>query len=128
MKDVTEKFLDIQARLKTKKELENRYLELLNKASSVTEIMEVEKQIGQLRQEIESKEGRLNYLKSKISLSTLTLTFYKSVPNEVEFGNKFKTGFKNGWDNLIWFFVFITNIWPFVLMAIGLMFGIICYT
>ena len=33
VKDVTEEFLDIQARLKTKKELEIRYLALLNKAN-----------------------------------------------------------------------------------------------
>ncbi len=124
VKDVTEEFLDIQARIKTKKELENRYLELLKKANSVTEILEVEKQIGQLRSEIESIEGRLNYLKSKISLSTLTITFYQSIPNETEFGNKFKNGFKSGWNNLIWFFVFLTNIWPFILIGILLIFGI----
>jgi hypothetical protein len=124
VKDVTEEFLDIQARLKTKKELENRYLELLKKANSVTELLEVEKQIGQLRSEIESIEGRLNYLKSKVSLSTITITFYQLIPKETEFGNKFKNGFKSGWDNLIWFFVFLTNIWPFILIGIGLIFGI----
>ena len=124
VKDVTEEFIDIQARLKTKKKLENRYLELLKKANTVTEIIEVEKQIGQLRSEIESIEGRLKYLTSKVSLSTLTITFYQTVPNETEFGNKFKNGFKNGWNNLIWFFVFLTNIWPFILIGIGLRFGI----
>lgn len=124
VKDVTEEFLDIQARLKTKKELEKRYLEILEKANSVTEMLEVEKQIGKLRSEIESTEGRLNYLKSKVSLSTLSMTFYQTVPNETEFGNKFKNGFKDGWNNLIWFFVFLTNIWPFILIAIGLIIGI----
>ena len=124
VKDVTEEFLDIQARLKTKKELENRYLELLGKANSVIEILEVEKQIGQLRSEIESIEGRLKYLESKVSLSTLTMTFYQTVPNETKFGNKFKNGFKNGWDNLIWFFVYLTNIWPFILIVIGVILGI----
>ena len=123
VKDVTEEFLDIQARLKTKKELENRYLELLKKANSVTEILEVEQQIGQLRSEIESIEGRLKYLESKVSLSTLTITFYQIVPKETEFGHKLKNGFKNGWDNLIWFFVFLTNIWTFILIGIGLIFG-----
>jgi hypothetical protein len=124
VKDVTEEFLDIQARINTKKELENRYLELLKKANSVTEILEVEKQVGQLRTKIESIEGRLNYLKSKVSLSTLTMTFYQSIPNESEVGNKFKNGFKSGWNNLIWFFVFLTNIWPFILIGIGLTFVI----
>lgn len=124
VKDVTEEFFDIQARLKTKKELESRYLELLKKANSITEILEVEKQIGQLRSEIESVEGRLKYLESKVSLSTLTMTFYQKVPNETEFGLKFKNGFRNGWDNLIWFFVILTNIWPFILLGIGLVVGI----
>ncbi len=124
VKDVTEEFLDIQARLKTKKELENRYLELLKKANSVSEILEVEKQIGQLRSEIESIEGRLKYLESKVSLSTLTMTFYEKVPNETEFSSKFRKGFSNGWDNLIWFFVFLTNIWPFILIGIGLILGL----
>ena len=124
VKDVTEEFLDIQARLKTKKELENRYLELLKKANTVTEILEVERQRGELRSEIESIEGRLKYLESQVSLSTLTMTFYQTVPNQTEFGNKFKNGFKTGWDNLIWFFVFLINIWPFVLIGFGLLFGI----
>ena len=124
VKDVTEEFLDIQARVKTKKELENRYLEILKKANSVTEMLEVEKQIGILRAEIESVEGRLKYLESKVSLSTLTISFYQTVPYENEFGNEFKDGFKNGWENLILFFVFLTNIWPFILLGIGITFGI----
>lgn len=123
VKDVTEEFLDIEARVKTKKELENRYLELLEKANSVTEILEVEKQAGQLRAEIESIEGRLKYLESQVSLSTLSISFYKNVRNKTEFRKKFKDGFKNGWENLILFFVFLTNIWPFILIGIGLIFG-----
>lgn len=124
VKDVTEEFLDVEARLKTKKELEARYLELLKKANSVTEILEVEKQAGQLRSEIESIEGRLKYLENNVSLATLTMTFYQTVPHAAEYTNKFVDGFSNGWDNLIWFFVLLTNIWPFILIAIGLIFGI----
>ncbi|MET2986612.1 DUF4349 domain-containing protein [Aureibaculum conchae] len=122
VKDVTEEFLDVEARLKTKKELETRYLELLKKANTVNEVLEVEKEIGQLRTDIESIEGRLNYLKNQVSLSTLTLTFYETTTLGNEFGRKFKDGFKNGWDNLIWFFVFLTNIWPFIILFIAIIF------
>jgi len=127
VKDVTEEFLDIQARLKTKKELELRYIDLLKQAKNVTEILEIEKQIGQLRSEIESIEGRLKYLQDRVSFSTLTMTFHETIPNETEFGQKFKNGFRNGWDNLIWFFVVLTNIWPFILIGLGLIFGIRLY-
>lgn len=123
VKDVTEEYLDISARLKTKKELEKRYLQLLEKTESVSEILQIEKQIGELRADIESIEGRLKYLENKISLSTLTLTFYKNTPGKSDFSNKFRKGFRNGWDNLIWFFVFLTNIWPFILIALGLIIG-----
>jgi hypothetical protein len=127
VKDVTEEFLDIQARLKTKKELESRFLDLLKQAKTVTEILEIEKQIGELRSDIESIEGRLKYLEDQVSLSTLTMTFYQSNPDETEFGRKFKNGFRNGWENLIWFFVFLTNIWPFILIGLGLIMGIRFY-
>lgn len=37
--DVTEEFIDVEARLKAKKELESRYLELLKKANKISEIL-----------------------------------------------------------------------------------------
>lgn len=127
VKDVTEDFLDIQARLKNKKELENRYLDILKQARTAIEILEIEKQIGLLRSDIESTEGRLKYLQSQISFSTLTITFYESVPRHTEFGNKFKNGFGNGWNNLVLFFIGLINIWPFLLIALALIFGIRIY-
>jgi len=127
VKDVTEEFLDIQARLKTKKELEHRFIELLKEAKNVIEILEIEKQIGQLRSDIESIEGRLKYLQDRVSFSTLTMTFYESIPNETQFGQQFKNGFRNGWDNLIWFFVVLTNIWPFILIGLALLIGLRVY-
>ncbi|MFV0530320.1 MAG: DUF4349 domain-containing protein [Flavobacteriales bacterium] len=127
IKDVTEEFLDVQARLKTKKELENRYIDLLKQAKNVTEILEIETQIGQLRSEIESIEGRLKYLQNRVSFSTLTLTFYESIPNQIELGGKFKNSFIEGWDNLISFFVVLTSIWPFVIILLGVIIGIKIY-
>ena len=115
---MTEEFLDVDARLKTKKELEIRYLDILKKASTVKEILDVERELGQLRSDIESIEGRLKYLNNQVSLATLTITIYQQLSTETQFGKKLKKGFKNGFDNLIWFFVYLTNIWPFILIII----------
>ena len=120
IKDVTAEFLDIETRIKTKKELENRYLEILKKANTVSEILEVEKQIGELRSEIESIEGRLKFLNNQISFSTLSVKIYETTAEQSEFGKQFKNGFKNGWYNLILFFVFLVNIWPFILIVIAI--------
>lgn len=120
IKDVTEEFLDVRARLKAKKELENRYLELLKQAKTVSEMLEIEKQIGELRSEIESVEGRLKYLEDRVSFSVLTLTFYERIPGQTQFGQKFKDGLRNGWNNLLAFFVVLINLWPFILIGFGL--------
>ena len=90
----------------------------------MSEILEIEKYSGQLRTEIESIEGRLKYLQDRVSVSTLTMTFYESIPNETEFRKKIKNGFRTSWDNLIWFFIGLINIWPVIFGLIGLIFGI----
>ncbi len=127
VEDVTEQFLDIQARLKTKKELEQRYSEILKQAKNVTEILEIEKQIEQIRATRESFQGRLKYLQNNISLSTLTITFYETNPTISGFSHEFKESFKNGWENLIWFLIMIINIWPFILILLSLIFTIKFY-
>lgn len=114
--DVTEEFLDITARLSTKKALEQRYKEILKQAKSVTDILEVERQMNTLRADIESIEGRLKYLENQVGFSSLDIRIYKTFTKQTAFSNKFSQGFKNGWQNLIWFFVFLVNIWPFILL------------
>jgi hypothetical protein len=96
VKDVTEEFTDVEARLKTKKDLEQRYLEILKKATTVSEMLEIEKEMGTLRADIESIEGRLNVLKSEVTFSTLTITIYEMVSAPSFFGNRIGSGFING--------------------------------
>ena len=119
VKDVTEEFVDIEARLKTKKELEQRYLLLLKKASTVQDILEIEKEIGVLRADIESIEGRLNVMKSQVSFSTLILTMYETVAAPSLFGERWVKSLGEGWTNLLDFLVGITSLWPFLLGVAG---------
>jgi hypothetical protein len=73
-KDVTEEFVDLQARLSNKRKTELRLAEHLAKsASNLTEILQMEKEIERVREEIERVEGRLNYLRDQSELSTITL-------------------------------------------------------
>ncbi len=117
--DVTEEYIDIDARIKTKKELEDRYKELLKQATKVDEILNIEKEIGQLRTEIESVEGRMKYLKDRISFSTLTVTYYQKTTSAFRFTSKFGQALKTGWDGFLWFLIGLTHLWIFIL--IGLM-------
>lgn len=117
-KDVTEEYIDIEARIRTKKELEEKYLQLLKKADNVKDILEIERQIGTLREEIEAVEGRLNFLKDQIAYSTLTIRYYKDVPKGPGLGKELKDGLVNGWDLLLRVLVGLVNLWPFVLILV----------
>lgn len=120
--DVTEEFIDVEARLRTKKELEARYREILKQAKTVADIVSIEGQISQVRSEIESTEGRLTYLKNQVAYSTLTVSYYESIGKEFGFFGRIKESMGNGWDNLLSFFIFLINVWPFVLIFIALIF------
>lgn len=117
--DVTEEFIDTEARIKTKKELENRYKELLTKAKNVEDLLSIEKEMGTLRTEIESMEGRLRYLKDQVSLSSLTIEFYQITTSSFGFFSKLGRAFLTGWNWLQAFIIGLIHLWPFILLIGG---------
>lgn len=77
-KDVTEEFMDAEARLKTQRELETRLLQILaEKTANLTALVEVEQKLAAVRENIEKTEGRMRYLKDQASYSTLTLSIFE---------------------------------------------------
>ena len=120
--DVTEEYIDVEARIKTKKVLEARYLELLKKAGKVSEMLEIEKELSTIREEIEVQEGRLRYMKNRVALSTVYLEFYKTTEIEqgatVSYGTKIGNAFKSGINTLSSFFIGILYFWPFILIFV----------
>lgn len=123
--DVTEEFIDIEARIKTKKELENRYKELLKKATKVEELLAIEKELGTLRADIESIEGRLKYLSDRIFYSTLTVTFYEKTAMPFAFFSKIGSALRIGWTNLLWFIVGLAHLWPLLIITLTVAYIII---
>lgn len=118
--DVTEQYIDLDSRLKNKRKLEARYLEILQKATKISEILEIEKQISIIRQEIEAKEGQLKYLESRISESTITIEFYKTIAQKegvkTSYGSKIWTAIKSGFFSLSEFLISIISLWPFIIL------------
>ena len=118
-KDVTEEFIDLEARLKAKQTLEKRYLELLSKAKNVKEMLDIERELSNIREEIEAKQGRLKYLQNKVSLSTLEIEFYKltsEAPITTSYGTKMWNAIKSGFNGISLFFLGLLHIWPFIII------------
>jgi hypothetical protein len=76
--DVTEEYIDLESRVKTQKELEQRLLKLLaEKTARLTDVVEVEIKLASVRQNIESIEGKMKYLMSQSSYSTLSVSIFE---------------------------------------------------
>ena len=117
--DVTEQFVDAESRLKTKQALERTYLNILKKARTVREILDVERELSNVRGSIEATQGRLQYLKSQVSLATLNITFYKKVKGgETGFASTVKEAFKEGFIKIKAFIVSVISFWPFLIVLL----------
>jgi uncharacterized protein DUF4349 len=79
--DVTEEFIDLEARIKTQKALELQFLEIMKQAHKVEDALEVQRQIAEVRTEIEKLEGRKRFLENRASLSTITVNLQS--PNAI---------------------------------------------
>ncbi len=80
--DVTDEFVDIQARLKNAYSMRDRLSDLLSKAPA-KEALDIEKELGRVTEEIERMEGRLKLLRDQIAFSTITVTFTPLAPQTV---------------------------------------------
>lgn len=123
VKDVTAEYFDVETRLKTKKEIELRYRELLKKAATIKDILSIETELGTIRTEIESAEGQLKLLADQVQYSTLRIEFYKITSTPAVFTYQLSSAFSKGWENLLTMLILAVDIWPFILLGIGLWFG-----
>jgi hypothetical protein len=116
--------MDVEARLKNKKQLEGKYQELLAKANNMEDILKIEKEISLIREDIESTEGRLRYLNNQVGYSTLIITYYekKVTTTGFHFLDKIVDALSSGGIGLLWFIIGLVQLWP--MWIIG---GIIWY-
>jgi uncharacterized protein DUF4349 len=72
--DVTEEFMDLEARVKSQKALETQFLEIMKRAGTVQDALNVQTALANVRTEIEKLEGRRRFLENQTSLSTINVT------------------------------------------------------
>lgn len=113
--DVTRRYVDLEARIRSKRTAEETYLRLLKQARSVADVLKVEEQLAQIREEREVQEAELRQLKNEVSLSTVNLTYYEQTeaalrpeePFYVQIGRNLTEGFRLMGSVLIGAFYFV---------------------
>ncbi|UNQ73427.1 DUF4349 domain-containing protein [Infirmifilum sp. NZ] len=76
--DVTDQWVDLSARLRNLRAEEERLLQLLDKASSVSNVLQVEDRLSYVRYQIEFYDAQLRNLERSVVYATITVTFKPS--------------------------------------------------
>jgi hypothetical protein len=96
--DVSAEFVDVQARLKAKRVLEERLLAIATEAKAVEDMLKVETELSRVRADIEKLEGRSHLLSDRARLSLIQVTAQSpsqpTAPEAQSFGSKLGAGFE----------------------------------
>jgi hypothetical protein len=76
--DVTETYVDTEARLKNRLLLRDRLRELLDQAVEIKDILAIETELNRVQGDIDSMEARLKSLKGQVDMATLDLSFRRT--------------------------------------------------
>lgn len=76
--DVTEEYVDLEARLKSKKAVETRLLDLMEKADETDDLLKISNDLSQVQEEIEVIIGRQKYLDNQVAYATVDIRLEES--------------------------------------------------
>ncbi len=129
--DVGEEFTDITARVANAHRLEQRLIELLaTRTGKLSDVLEIERELARVREEIERMEGRLRYLKAHVATSTLSVTVHEKVPlvGNQGSGSVIGAAFQQSWRNFVGFvaglIASLGTLVPLSVLGLGLLFGL----
>jgi len=123
--DVTTQLVDTRSRLETKKEVRERYLELLRQAKSMKDILAVQDVIDGIQEDMDAAAGRIAYLGHSAAFSTINLKFYQVLDATVKddpspsFWHKLRDSVNEGWNWMSAFVLGLISIWPLFLGGLG---------
>ncbi|WP_019005197.1 DUF4349 domain-containing protein [Cohnella laeviribosi] len=81
--DVTEEYVDLEARLKAQQALEARLLAFMDKATKSDDLVRFSNEIASVQQKIEQIKGRMRYLDQNVAYSTVNLRLYEGEPEDM---------------------------------------------
>jgi len=116
--DVTGEVVDTRSRMEAKKQVRDRYLQLLKQAGSMKEILTVQKEINSIQEDIEAASGRVDYLQHESAYSTLHLNYFQPINGgstatpSSGFFKQLSEAFNEGASATGNLLIFIITIWP----------------
>ncbi len=116
--DVTADFVDTKSKLETKKEVSERYLDLLKQAHSMKDIISVQNEINDIQEQMDQASGRIAWLGHSSAYSTINLRFYQVLDGGVKedpspsFFRQLKDSVVEGWKGFSSLLLGLITVWP----------------
>jgi len=118
--DVTEEYIDLQSRIKNSEAHEEQLVKMFGNATDVKEMMQVERELNRVREEIERNKGRLRYLENRVDYSTISVYMYEEQPVVKEWGvlTSIKNALNNSLATLRWMIELFGWLLPLVMVGV----------
>lgn len=113
--DVTREYIETETTINARKSLENRYIQLLGRANKISDMLEIEGKLNDIRTEIQISTNQFNSLKKQIKFSDLEITISSNQPYQDQsssFAFKLKNSFSQGFNILKSILLGIITLWP----------------
>ncbi len=127
--NVSSQYYDTEARLRTYRAQEDRLLELLDKAETVSDVIEIENELTEVRYRIESLQTTLNGWDRQVSYSTVYLSLREvkeyTPENRIGFGRQIVNALAQGLELLKDFVLGLATALPLLIIVAAVVFGII---
>lgn len=129
--NITRTYNDNNATIAALEKEEQRLLDMMDKATTVDEMISVEKRLTSVETELNQAKSSKSSMDSDIEYSTITISLqevnkYSEVTKPVKYGEKLVKALKNSWSNLLVFFqellIIILYILPFALVILVIIF------
>lgn len=121
--DVTERYIDLKARLKNLQMVEQSLVELLSKATTVDEILKVQQELGSVRGDIDSLQGQINYLERNVEMSVIDVSLREPpipfTPPGMNWGETFEIAIRGLFTVVSGLIILVVSVLP-LLVIIGL--------
>ncbi|HWI53531.1 MAG TPA: DUF4349 domain-containing protein [Symbiobacteriaceae bacterium] len=131
--DVTEQFVDLELRIRTKEAHLAQLQKLYAQGGSIKEMMELESEIGRVTADLESMKGTMRVLANRVDFSTMVINLYEpGVPTPISppktVWERMQRGFTESWNGVINFMgnlaVFVVASTP-ILVFVAVLGGIV---
>jgi hypothetical protein len=79
-RDVTEEYVDLTSRLKSKQAVETRLYSFLDKASDTQSLLQISKELAAVQEQIEQLKGKINFIENQTDYSMVTIRMSENSP------------------------------------------------